>query len=213
MGQNSSGVVTATASMAWPGWVGVMNWFMTVSNIGVVGRRAGGPAHDQGAVESVVPVHTAGDSRRNRRPAQLWPSPQGRRRRSTQSARVAVRRRFPIPSATANVPMRPMYVALPIVVPPPGSWRNDGRLRPVSSSAKGTFLGCVAKELSSAPLQISPISVRDYVVAISGFCSPHVVRHCLRRLRSRTMGGARPRHSNVVRSAASVARMPAALSC
>ena len=28
-GQPSSGVVTATYSIVWPGWVGAMNWFLT----------------------------------------------------------------------------------------------------------------------------------------------------------------------------------------
>ena len=33
---------------------------------------------------------------------------------------------IPTPSATAKAPTRPMYFALPIVVPPSMSWRNDG---------------------------------------------------------------------------------------
>jgi hypothetical protein len=31
MGNPSSGVVTATGSIVWPGWVGAMNWFMITS--------------------------------------------------------------------------------------------------------------------------------------------------------------------------------------
>jgi hypothetical protein len=34
---------------------------------------------------------------------------------------------IPIPSATASAPMRPMYFALRIVLPPSMSWRNDAR--------------------------------------------------------------------------------------
>jgi hypothetical protein len=34
-------------------------------------------------------------------------------------------------------------------------------------------------ERSSAPLQISPISAREYLVAVSDYCLPHAIRHCL----------------------------------
>ena len=48
MGHASSGVVTATGSMSWPGWVGAMNWFMMTSTWASFHVGQAGPAQDQG---------------------------------------------------------------------------------------------------------------------------------------------------------------------
>ena len=60
---------------------------------------------------------------------------------------------------------------------------------------------------------VAALAIQDEIKQLATRYCPMPYGTVSRRLRSRTMGGARPRHSNVVRSAASVARVPAALSC
>ncbi len=74
--------------------------------------------------------------------------------------RVAARRTFPTPSATANAPTRPMYFAVLIVVLPFMSPRDDGRRVWRHSSVMGSSLADGLGERSSATLQFRAVSAR-----------------------------------------------------
>jgi hypothetical protein len=136
MGQASDGVVTATGVMVWPGWVGVMNWFMMISTSGSCQVGQVSP-HTNRAVESAdnFKVDDTGG---------------GTAAAVTTSAatpmdivtRVALRRTFPTPSATASAPTRPMYFAVPIIRPPSLSRRNGGHRFRCRASRWKSSLAC-----------------------------------------------------------------------
>ena len=130
-------------------------------DVGVVPRRDGGPAHDQGGR---VGRRSHGRRHRRYRRRRPWPITTRTATPIDTVIRVAARRTFPIPSATASAPIRPMCFALPIIVPPRMSGRNDGH-RGRSNSAKGIVAPARRDELSSALLQSRSFSARYYLVA------------------------------------------------
>jgi hypothetical protein len=93
MGHCSEGVVTATGVMVWPGWVGVMTWFMMIST------------SDSCQVGQAVP-HTS----------RAVVSDDGESDGSATATPGTVMAANPTPSVTANAPTRPMY--LPVLIAP-----------------------------------------------------------------------------------------------
>ncbi|WP_242453493.1 hypothetical protein [Mycolicibacterium sp. P9-64] len=97
--------MTATGVMLWPGWVGVMNWFMMTWRS--ASRKVGQPPpHKSSAVES-ADSFTAGDTSETRAGTTVAVTTTAATPTDTV-IRVAMGRNLPMPSATANAPIRPM---------------------------------------------------------------------------------------------------------